>query len=179
MITDKIIAKIKTWIRITGGKTDELPYPEEFLFADDDIEMISTDTYDELVLPCHERLYSAMTKGKRGIHLCGRASRHYESLYCKLNVKHIDGPGIFIDHGYYLNKFGNDFSFTAQPHNTIFLYGDDEEIDRMFKNLMTPDAKVSGRFNVLGYIGRDCRIENIRKCYQAGLKYGRIENTTR
>ena len=54
----------------------------------------------------HERLYSAMSLGRRDIHLCGRASQHYRVLHRRLGIGVIDGPGPFVDHAAYLAEIG-------------------------------------------------------------------------
>ena len=53
--------------------------------------------------------------------------------------------------------------------------GTEGEIRRMMKDLMTPGAKLPGRFQVLGYITRDTPLRNLEICCRAGREYGVIE----
>ena len=175
IVAEKTIARIAAWHRIVEGTELDLPSAGGFGFADDSLQMISADAYERFVLPHHERLYSAMATGARSLHLCGRSSQHYESLRRKANVRLIDGPGPFIDHGRYLRELGPDFAFNAQTDHSILQRGSIEEIERMMRELMTPEAKLPGRFQILGYVARDTPIRNVNACYQAGRRYGAIQ----
>lgn len=175
LVTEKTIQRIEAWHKLTTGTDPKLPLEWGFHFCDDSLQMISAETYEQFVLPCHERLYSAMTEGKRGMHLCGYASQHFPALYHKLNVTTIDGPGSFVDHGKYFQKFGDDFTFLAQTDHSILAKGSEREIDHMIKQLLTPEAKITGRFQVMGFLDRDTPVENIEICYQAGRRYGIID----
>ena len=174
LITEKTIERIKAWHKLATGADPRLPSDGGFSFADDSLQLISSDTYERLVMPCHERLYSAMAKGNRGMHLCGLASQHYKTLRYKLNVTHIDGPGTFVDHGYYLRELGPDFSFSAQTDHSILEKGSEEDIRQMMKALFKEDAKIPGRFQVMGFLSRNTPLRNIRVCYEAGKEHGII-----
>ena len=45
----------------------------------------------------------------------------------------------------------------------------------MVRGLLTPGARVPGRFSVMGFITRDTPLENLRICYKAARRFGRIE----
>ena len=173
LVTEKTIARIQAWHKLTGRDT-AFPSERGFGLADDSLQLISAGMYEEFVLPCHERLYAAMTRARRNMHLCGRSSQHYEVLRRKLNVTTIDGPGPFVDHGYYLRKLGPDFSLHAQTDNAVLANGPVDDIDAMLRGLLTPAAKLSGRFQIMGFVTRDTPLRNIRACYEAGRKYGVI-----
>jgi len=174
IVTEKTIARIKAWHKLIHGAELELPTAGGFSFCDDSLTMISPETYEKAVLPHHQRLCDAMTTGPRGIHLCGRASQHYPTLRHKLNVTHIDGPGPFVDHGFYLKTLGPRFAFTAQTDHSVLAYGSPQDIDTMMRGLLTPEAKVPGRFSILGYVTKDTPLENVRACYDAARRYGTI-----
>ncbi|MBC8234465.1 hypothetical protein H8E77_33365 [bacterium] len=174
LVTEKTIGRIKAWHKLTTGSDLQMPSDGGFHFCDDSLQLLSAKTYKRFILPGHEHLYSAMTKGKRSIHLCGRASQHYNVLRHKLNVTAIDGPGPFVDHGRYFQEFGADFSFRAQTDHSILAYGSETEINSMMQQLLQPEAKVPGRFQIMGFITRDTPIHNVQICYQAGREYGII-----
>ena len=173
-VTDKTIEKLKAGRAFMQTAFHETP-GDLFLFADDSIHMISKKMYDDMVLPCHEKLYAHFAgDGRRGIHLCGRAEQHFETLYRKLNVTYIDGPGPFVDHAKYLEEFGPDFSFTGRLNTTTECFGDEPAIRDMIVRLMTPGAKQPGRFSLLGYVQRDSRLDAVRLIYSLIKQYGKI-----
>ena len=173
LVTDKTIARIKAFRKLTGVEAT-LPSKGGWGFADDSLQMLSGDMYERFVLPCHERLYSAMTPGARSIHLCGRSSQHYELLRHKLGVTSIDGPGPFIDHGHYLRTLGPEFSFSAQTDHSVLARGSESEIDGMMQKLLSPEAKLPGRFSICGFVHRDTNLRNLEVCYASAHKYGTI-----
>lgn len=175
IFTEKTIERMRAWHTVVLGKERELPSAGGYGFADDSLQMISPDMYERFVMPRHERLYSVMATGTRSMHLCGKSSQHYENLRRKMNVTCIDGPGPFIDHAYWLEKLGPDFAFNAQVNHTTLMSGTEGEIRGMMADLMTPGAKLPGRFQVLGYITRDTPPRNLEICYRAGREYGVIE----
>jgi len=172
-VTRQTIARIKFWLAQDGIAESALPRASGFFFCDDSLQMISRDVYEAFVLPCHEALCSALTTGKRAIHLCGHATQHYRSLYDKAGITHIDGPGVFADHGRYMAEMPG-LSFAAQMHSTCLNTGTDAEIGEMLKGLMTDGAKRAGRFEVVGFINGETPIEKIRTAYQMGREYGPI-----
>ncbi len=178
LFTDRLIESIRIW-RDIAGKTEEYPLPEGFHFGDDNVALLSEATYRRFVLPCHERLFTAMTTGERSLHLCGTASHLYAALVRDLKVTNLDGPGTFVDHGKFLAELGPKLRFVAQTSNPVAERGSSETIREMIRGLLTPAAKIPGRFQILGFITRDTPLENIELCYNAGIEYGRIEANMR
>ena len=174
IITDKTIQRHKIWYRLTHGEEIDIDRTISYHLCDDSIQLISAAMYSKCVLPFHEMLYSAMTKGRRSIHLCGRSEQHYKVIREKLGVKLIDGPGIFVDHGYYLDRFEEDFEFTAQTDNTILGIGSNEELEKMMSGLLSTTAKKSGRFQIMGFVHGNTRFANLDTCYELVKKYGII-----
>lgn len=174
VVTVKAIGRMKAWHRLVTGCELQIPSEAGFHFCDDSLQMISAETYERFVLPCHERLYSEMTRGRRRLHLCGRAAQHFETLRWKLNVTSIDGPGPFVDHGRYLETLGPDFRIDAQTDHSVLEKGSKTEIQAMMRQLLTPRARLPGRYQILGYVTRETPMSNVQACYQAGLEYGVI-----
>ena len=174
LVTEKTIERIKAWYKVIYGNDLQLPSEGGFSCADDSLQLISAEIYKQFVLPYHERLYSAMGKGARSMHLCGLSSQHYGVLRNKLKITAIDGPGPFVDHGHYLQELGPDFAFSAQTDHSILAKGSKSEIESMIKQLLKPEAKIPGRFSIMGFLDRETPLYNVKICYEAGRKYGVI-----
>lgn len=174
LVTRKTLERIQAWHRLVTGQEKELPSPNGFHLPDDSLQIISPETYKRFVLPCHEWLYSQMTTARRTMHLCGYAAQHYPTLFHKLNVTHIDGPGTFVDHGRYLRELGPEFSFVAQTNHSVLATGPESAIETMMRELLTPEAKLPGRLQVVAFAWRDTPLEHLRVCYEAGKRYGAI-----
>ncbi len=177
LITEKTIERIRAWHRLVCGSEIQLPMESGWGCADDSLQLLSAELYERFVLPCHEFLYSNMTKSSRSMHLCGLASQHFKILKQKLGIKAIDGPGPFVDHGYFLRELGTDFSFSAQTDHSVLAMGSRTEIDDMMRKMLNPGAKIPGRFSIMGFLNRDTPVENLQYCYEAGKRYGAIDDS--
>ncbi|MHB9034220.1 MAG: hypothetical protein ACYC6L_14370, partial [Anaerolineae bacterium] len=174
LFTDKQIERIRTWRQLTQPGAAPLPLPA-WSSPDDSLQLLSRPLYEEFVLPCHRRLYEAMTSGPRGMHLCGYSSQHYETLYHKLGIRTLDGPGSFVDHGRYLRELPK-LRFNAQFDHPMVTNGSPAAIEAMVQGLLQPGARVPGRFNIVGFVERDTPLENIRIAYQAGIQAGQVNS---
>ena len=174
-MTDLTIRRIRAWRRLTRPDSPEYPRAAGLHRCDDSPQLICAADYERHILPRHERLLSAMSTGPRSIHLCGRASQHYRPLHRRLGIGVIDGPGPFVDHAAYLAELGPSFRFTAQTDHVLLARGSPAEIEGMVRGMLTPGARVPGRFSVMGFITRDTLLENLRVCYDAALRWGRID----
>ena len=172
LITEKLIERIHAW-RSLDGEEEALPRPGDWGSPDDSLQLISSRMYDEFVLPRHERIYSAMTTGARNIHLCGRAEQHYRTLYERLSVRTIDGPGTFVDHGKWLTQFP-ELRINAQTNHTTLMLGPASAIEEMMRSMLTDEAKQPGRFLAMGFLLRGTPLSNVQAAYDAGKRYGVI-----
>jgi hypothetical protein len=175
LVFEKTFGRMRAWHKLATGMEPEWPTLDGYGCCDDSLQIISPRTYEGLVLPVHERLYATMTTGSRSIHLCGHAQQHYENLVRKLGITCIDGPGPFADHAHWLERLGPDLRINAQMDHSVLINGSPNDIDRMMADLLTPGAKLPGRFNIMGMICRDTPIENVRLAYEAGRRYGRMK----
>lgn len=173
-ITEKTLERMRFWLALDGVTDTDLPQSQDRSLSDDAIQMLSPEAYERLVLPCHEHLYSALTTGKRMIHLCGRAMQHYPLLYHKLGVTHIDGPGAFADHGKFLAEMPA-LSLAAQMQHTCLISGPDSAIERMLGGILSKTAKQPGRFQLMGFITAATPMANVRTAYELGKDLGVIE----
>jgi hypothetical protein len=174
LVAEKAVGRMRAWHKLTQGADLALPNDAGFTFCDDSLQLLSPGSYERLVLPHHEWLYTAVTTGPRGIHLCGRAAQHYRVLRSRLNVTTIDGPGPFVDHASYLKEFGPEFAFVAQTDHSVLAGGTPGDIEGMMRGLLSPGARLPGRFQVLGYVTRDTPLANVQLAYEAGRRFGRI-----
>ena len=176
VLAEKTVERLQVWHRFVHGIERDLPASEPWGFADDSLQMISTDSYARFVKPAHEYLYSAMSTSKvRRMHLCGHAEQHYCFLHREMGVCSLDGPGAFVDHARYLRDLGPEFSFSAQTDHTVLERGSREQIEGMVRRMLTPGARLPGRFRITGFLTRNTPLENLRSCYETARRYGAIE----
>jgi len=173
LVTEKLIERTRAW-RSLDGEEGELPRPGDWGSPDDSLQLISARMYDEFVLPCHERMYSAMATGARSIHLCGRAEQHYRSLYERLCIRTIDGPGTFVDHGKWITDLP-ELRINAQTNHTTLLLGPVPAIEEMMRTMLTAQARQPGRFLIMGFLLKGTPLSHVRAAYEAGRKHGLIE----
>jgi hypothetical protein len=84
----------------------DLDRADRIEFADDAVQMISTDMLREFVLPAHKKLKRQLTTAERiGIHLCGDASRHFKILRDELGTYSFD-TGFPIDFAWIRQQLG-------------------------------------------------------------------------
>jgi hypothetical protein len=172
-VTEALIARFLAWNSLSK-KPEQYPRAGGWGMADDSLQLISPAMYERFVLPCHERIYSAMTIGRRTMHLCGRAEQHYRALHGRLGIRAIDGPGPFVDHGKWLTELP-DLRLDAQTNHTVLMLGPVAAIDRMMRSMLTDTAKRPGRFQIMGFLLRDTPLSHVRAMYEAGRRYGVIQ----
>jgi len=168
------IARTKAWRRLAPFPDEEpLPNISGFGFADDSLQLVSAATARRFLLGPYERLYGAMTTGRRSFHVCGLAMQHYPMLVEDLGITTIDGPGDFCDHASYLARY-LDLGFHAQTDSGILLHGSREDIVAMMRKLLAPGAKQPGRYWIDGFLTRHMPVETLRTVYDLGLEMGTI-----
>jgi hypothetical protein len=172
LIADKTVERIAAWHELarTGEK---LPSPGGWGMADDSLQVISATTFEKLVLPHHERVFSAMTTGPRHVHLCGYAQQHFPVLYEKLGVRSLDGPGTFVDHGALLAQMP-ELTISAQSDHTVQLLGPVGDIEAMMARMLTSAAKQPGRYWITGFLFRETPPAHVEALYNAGVRLGAI-----
>lgn len=170
-ITDATIRRI-TYIMDRFG----LEYPKEsWGFADDSIELISEETYKEFVLPYHKRLINTFSKGgPNSIHLCGRASHHFETIKKELNVMDFD-TGYPTDLGKMRKVLGPEVTLRGNINPMLLLEGPIYKIEEGVIKLLQSGVMEGGRFLLCeGNNVAPCTpIEHLRVMYETGKQYGR------
>jgi uroporphyrinogen-III decarboxylase len=172
LVADKLLGRMRAWHALDGREV-KAPTTSGWGTPDDSIQLVSPSAYERIVLPVHQRIYSAMTSGKRHMHLCGYAEQHYRVLYHSLGITLIDGPGPFVDHGRWLDELP-DLRFNAQGNHTVLMLGPTPRIAQMMERIMAPRAKQPGRFQVLGFLAPQTPLAHVQAMYDAGKQYGRM-----
>ena len=170
-ITEATICRIKAFRRRLG-----LPeLAEGFAFADDSIQLISTEMYREFVLPCHKRLAEALGgPGERSIHLCGDASRHFPTIREELGVTSFD-TGFPIDFGQVRRQLGPDVEICGGPDVAFLLSATPERARQRVREILSSGVMEGGRFCLRegNNVAPLTPLENLRAVYEAGREFGR------
>ena len=171
-ITTAVINRIRAW-RKRLGQPERTP---GFGFADDSIQLISTELYEEFVLPCHKRLIDELSEGKgpNSCHLCGDVMRHLPTMKEKLNVTMFD-TGFPIDFGWVRKTLGPEVEIAGGPRIDLLLKETPEAVEQETKRILQSGIMDGGRFilregnNLAPYTP----LENISAMYSACKKYGK------
>ena len=149
--------------------------------ADDSIQLIGTALYKELILPIHEYWYSETSSttpadDKRGIHLCGDATRHFKTIREKLGVVSFD-TGFPVDHGWLRKELGEDVEISGGPRVTILKDGSPEDCARATREILASGIMQGGRFILqeANNLPPGVPMENLEAVYETCLEYGRYE----
>ncbi|MDD5677563.1 MAG: uroporphyrinogen decarboxylase family protein [Kiritimatiellae bacterium] len=147
--------------------------------ADDSIQMISTEMYEELVLPSHELWYSETSDTqpgdfKRVMHLCGDATRHFKLIHDKLGVSSFD-TGFPVDHGALRRTLGPDVEISGGPHVGLLTHGSSTDCATKTREILRSGIMQGGRYilqdgNNLPPCVPLCNLEAV---YATCLEYGK------
>jgi uroporphyrinogen-III decarboxylase len=142
--------------------------------ADDSVQLISTKTYREMVMPHHRRFYDTFLPNKpRSIHLCGDATRHFRTMRDELNVRSFD-TGFPVDFAWLRRELGPDVEILGGPPVSLLLHGTPEAVYERTKEILLSGIKEGGRFilregNNLPPMTPE---DNLAAMYKACLDYG-------
>ena len=151
-------------------------------FADDSIQLISTEMYVELILPLHEWWYSQVSNTtpasrKRSIHLCGDVQRHLPTLVERLGIVSFD-TGFPLDHGRLRRELGEDIEVSGGPHVGLLRSGTPAECAARTREILTGGIMKGGRFILqeANNLPPCCPPENLAAVYETCLAYGRYSS---
>jgi hypothetical protein len=174
-ITEATIYRLRAW-----WKYMDLPLRvENFWFADDSIQNISTEMYKEFVFPYHKKLIDELGSNKRNrIHLCGNASRHFKLLKDELNIYEFD-TGFPIDFGKTRNELGKEVRLIGGPNIQLLRYGTKDEVYNETKRILTSGVLDGGNFILreANNLAPCTPLENIETVYYCGREYGKIDHS--
>jgi len=170
-ITDSVIARIKKVMEF-----NRVEYPVQcWGFADDSIELISTEMYKDFVLPYHKKLLAEFSKGgPNSIHLCGKVQRHLKFLKDELNIKTFD-LGFPTDLGKAREDLGEDVVLIGNIAPHLLKMGPEDAIRDAVKKLCNSGVMKGGKFILQD--GNNCApctpVEHFKAMYEAGKEFGR------
>lgn len=180
-IVEGTVDRIKAHLRFFGvpESSDEWGSPDldradRIEFADDAVQMISTDMLREFVLPAHKKLKRQLTTAEQiGIHLCGNASRHFKLLRDELGTYSFD-TGFPIDFAWVRQELGPQVQILGGPQVPLLLRGTPDEVFAETSRILKSGIMVGGRF-----ILRDANalaprtpLVNLVALYQAAKELG-------
>ncbi len=149
------------------------PFPAKGFFADDSIQLISTDMYRQLVLPLHRKWYKLFGAGPHMIHLCGDATRHFATISRELNVDSFD-TGFPVNHGALRRELGPAVEIVGGVEVALLLGATPQQVYERGKAILTSGVKEGGRFVLreANNLPPRCPDENLAAYYKAGLDFG-------
>ena len=141
-ITDATIARIKAWRERLGHD----PKPAAWGIADDSISLLSDDAYREFVLPHHKRLLAELAgPGPHHIHLCGDATRHFQTIRDELNVQAFD-TGFPVDFGWLRRELGPTVQINGGPSCPFLLRATPAQGRDEVRRILATGVTDGGRF---------------------------------
>lgn len=141
--------------------------------ADDSIAMISTDMYQELIMPLHRQWYDLYGPGPHGVHLCGDATRHFDTLHRELNVCSFD-TGFPVNHGALRRELGDEVEIFGGVEVGILISGTADEVYQRAKGILQSGIMSGGRFILkeANNLPPCCPDANLAAMYKACLDHG-------
>lgn len=141
-VTEAVIARIRAWRGYLG-----LPAVwDDYLTADDSVEMLSVEQYREFILPRHRALFDALCPaGRRGIHLCGNAQRLFPVIRDELNVTNFD-TGFPVDFARFRAEMGPEVQLSGGPRAPLFVGEDPAPLLDETRRILASGILQGGRF---------------------------------
>lgn len=143
-------------------------------FADDSIQLISTRTYKELVLPYHKRLVDAFSEGgPNSIHLCGDSTRHFQFLRDALNITSFD-TGYPVDFAWVREQVGVAVNINGGPSVPFLQMHTPAEVRAEVARILVSGVMEGGRFVLRegNNLAPGIPLENLWTMYDAAKEYG-------
>ena len=143
--------------------------------ADDSIQLISPETYRELVLPFHRAWYALWSEeGPHSMHLCGDATRHFSTIHEELHVNSFD-TGYPVDHGQLRKSLGNDVQIMGGTEAYLLLESVPERVYERTREILESGVMEGGRFVLrdANNLPPNCPEENLAAMYNCCLEHGR------
>ena len=169
-ITEATIARIKAWREKLGHELK----PQNWGFADDSIQLLSTETYREFVLPCHKRLVSELAgSGPHSIHLCGDATHHFKTIRDELNINAFD-TGYPVDFAWLRKELGPDVQINGGPTVGFLLRATPGEVRNEVRRILSTGVMEGGKFVLREANNMSPGIpeESIAAMYEAAKEFG-------
>jgi hypothetical protein len=169
-LVEATVTRQRAWRKYQG-----LPVQlESYLLSDDSIQMLSPETYRQLVLPYHKRLLSqtAAPGARINVHLCGDASHLFAVMRKELGVVDFD-TGFPVDHGRVRCELGPEVWIHGGPHINLVLRGSPEELAVDTQRILQSGVMKGGRFVLHTEPPPGIPIANLQAMYNTCRQYGR------
>lgn len=141
-ITEGTTARIRAQRRFFGLPEKSAAWG----YADDAVQMLSTDMVREFVLPTHRKLKRALTTADRiSIHLCGNSSRHFKLLRDELGAYSFD-TGFPIDFSWLRRELGPEVEILGGPRSTLLKDGSPDQVRAETQRILGSGIAEGGRF---------------------------------
>lgn len=170
-ITEATIARIKAWRERLGHDMK----PQVWGFADDSIQLLSTQTYREFVLPCHKRLLLELAgNGPHSIHLCGDATHQFKTIRDELNVNCFD-TGYPVDFAWLREELGPDVHINGGPTVGFLLRATPAEVRDEVRRILSTGITEGGKFVLreANNVSPGIPEEKIAAMYHAAKEFGK------
>ncbi len=172
-VTRATIARISAYRKRLG-----LPErPEGFGFADDSIQLLSTEMVRERVLPHYRLLVDELSSGGPvSIHLCGNATRHFPMLRDELGVRSFD-TGFPVDFAWLRSALGPDVEVLGGPSAPFLQTATPEQTALESKRILHSGIMEGGRFILRegNNLPPGVTMDNLWAMYDAAHQWGRYE----
>lgn len=180
-LTDAAIARIKAFRKRMGWSE----IADNFGFADDSILLLSEEMYKEWILPRHKRLVRELAvcdeNGRSvnpiGIHLCGDATRHFQTIRDELNCYAFD-TGFPVDHAWLMQTLGPDVTVSGGVHVDLLRTGTPEQVRNETRRIIEAVKPYTRKFIMkeANNLAPRTPMENIRAMYEAVREFGIYED---
>lgn len=172
-IVEGTIARIRAHRRLFGLPDQD----DDWIYADDAVQMISTDMVGEFVIPAHRTLNDALTTADRiAIHLCGDSARHFKLLRDELGIYSFD-TGFPVDFDGLREELGPEVEILGGPRVTLLLGGSPEEVSAETLRILESGITEGGRFILRE--GNDLAPgtpeENLKAMYETARRVGQYD----
>jgi len=149
-------------------------------FADDSIQLISCEMYQEMVLPwhlfyCNETSLSTPEERVRSCHLCGDATRHFKVIRDVVGIRSFD-TGFPVDFGALRRELGPETEISGGVHITLLQEGTPNACYCEAERILKSGIRDGGKFILqeANNLPPNVPMDNLRAVYQACLEHGRF-----
>jgi uroporphyrinogen-III decarboxylase len=147
---------------------------EDWAYADDAVQMLSSEMVREFVLPVHQKLKKELSStGQVSLHLCGNATRHFKMFRDEMNVASFD-TGFPIDFAWVRKELGPDVEIQGGVRAPQLATGTPDEIYAEARRILESGIMQGGRFILkeANDLVPCTPMENLDALYQAARSYG-------
>jgi hypothetical protein len=170
-ITEGTIARIQAQRRFFG-----LPEKAEtWAYADDAVQMLSSEMVREFVIPVHRKLKEALTTASRiSIHLCGNSTRHFKLLRDELGTYSFD-TGFPVDFAWLRRELGPEVEIIGGPRVTLLHDGTPEDVVAETSRILGSGIMEGGRFILreANDLAPGTPLDNLAAMYHTARIHGR------